>query len=265
MKRQLTNLAKRTLPFGLRLRLREANWQRMYWQQRKALTQEAAPVFCPVAQKPFDCFVRMGHDLLTPSNGARSRHRLIWLYLERETDLLTRPQRMLHVAPEVCLLPRFSETETIDYVAGDKFVNGYGEQAGVTYLDLLDIAYPDGHFEFILCNHVLEHIPEDRQAMAELYRVLAPGGTCLITVPIKESLAQTYENPEVNSPRQREEHFGQWDHVRYYGTDITDRLKASGFNVELVRYGEQFSQADFARFGLNQNLLIVCKKSASTQ
>ena len=261
MKRQLTNLAKRTLPFPLRLRLRRANWQRMYAKQRRAVAPGTPPVYCPVARAPFECFVRLGHDLLTPSNGARARHRLIWLYLERETDLLTRPQRMLHVAPEVCLLPRFRESATIEYVPGDKFVDGYGEQAGVRYLDLLAVDAPEGHYDFILCNHVLEHIPDDRAAMRELYRVLAPGGTCLITVPIKESLAATYENPDVDGPRQREEHFGQWDHVRWYGTDVADRLRAAGFDVELNRYGEAFSRDDYRRFGLNDNLLVVCRKA----
>lgn len=260
MKRQLTNLAKRTLPFGLRLRLRQANWQRMYARQRRGLAPGTPPVYCPVARAEFDCFVRLGRDLLTPTNGARARHRLIWLYLERETDLLTRPQRMLHVAPEVCLLPRFGESPSLEYVPGDKFVDGYGEQAGVTYLDLLDVGYPDGHFDFILCNHVLEHIPDDATAMRELHRVLKPGGTCLITVPIKESLAETYENPDVDGPRQREEHFGQWDHVRWYGTDVADRLRAAGFTVELNRYGEHFSPEDYARFGLNDNLLVVCTR-----
>ena len=260
MKRQLTNFAKRTLPFGLRLRLRQANWQRMYARQRSKLVPGTPPVYCPVAQEEFACFVRLGHDQLTPSNGARARHRLIWLYLERETDLLTRPQRMLHVAPEVCLLPRFSESETIDYVPGDKFVDGYGQQANVSYLDLLDIDHPDDHFDFVLCNHVLEHIPDDQTAMQELHRVLRPGGTCLITVPIKESLDKTYENPDVDGPRQREEHFGQWDHVRWYATDIADRLQAAGFSVEMNRYGEQFSREDYVRFGLNDNLLVVCRK-----
>ena len=260
MNRQITNLAKRTLPFGLRLGLRQLNWQRMYLQQRTALPDDAPKVFCPVANEEYDCFVKHGGDLLTPSNGARARHRLSWLYLDRETDLLTRPQRLLHVAPEACLLPRFRENPTLDYVPGDKMVEGYGAQDSVAYLDLLDINEAEASFDFILCNHVLEHIPEDRQAMREMYRVLRPGGTLLVTVPIKESLKQTYENPHVTDPRQREEHFGQWDHVRYYGTDIADRLREAGFEVTLNRFGDAFDADDFRRYGLNHDLLVVCKK-----
>ncbi len=260
MKRQLTNLAKRTLPFSLRLSLRQLNWKRLYYQQRSQLPADAAPVFCPVANEEFACFIQQGRDQLTPSNGARARHRLIWLYLERETDLFDRPQRLLHVAPEACLLPRLRDVPTITYVPGDKMVNGYGTQDGVGYLDLLDIKEPAASYDFILCNHVLEHIPDDRLAMREMFRVLKPGGTLLVTVPIKESLPATYENDQVQTPDEREEHFGQWDHVRYYGVDIADRLREVGFQVTLNRFGDSFDADDFRRYGLNRDLLVVCRK-----
>ena len=217
-------------------------------------------MYCAVARESFACFVRQGGDRLTPSNGAKLRHRLIWLYLERETDLFTRPQRMLHVAPEVCLMPRLREVPTLDYVPGDKFVAGYGEQAEVTYLDLLDIDHPDGHFDFVLCNHVLEHIPDDRRAMAEIFRVLAPGGRALITVPIDENLPRTYEDPTITTPQQRELHFGQWDHVRYYGLDIAKRLRGVGFDVEMNRYAESVTEEEYRHFGLCRNILVIAHK-----
>ncbi len=260
MTRQLTNLAKRFLPFGLRLRLRDANRKRMYVQQKVVLPKGADKVYCPIAQTEFDTFLKKGTDQLTPSNGARARHRLIWLYLEQRTDLFKRPQRLLHVAPEVCLMPRLAAMPGLDYVPGDKMVDGYGTQDAVTYLDLLDIDHPDESFDFILCNHVLEHIPDDRKAMREMYRVLKPGGTLLVTVPINEGLKETYENADVNDARQREEHFGQWDHVRYYGMDVEDRLEAAGFKVTMERYGEAFENADYIKYGLNLDLLVVCRK-----
>ena len=261
MKRQVTNLAKRTLPFGLRLQLRRASWSARYLRVRRALPAGHPPVWCPVAARAFDCFIPEGSDLLTPSNGAKARHRLLWLYLQRETKLFTQPARLLHVAPEVCLLPKLQQIASLDYVPADKFVDGYGKQASVQYFDLLDAHYADASFDYILCNHVLEHIPDDAQAMRELYRLLAPGGTAIITVPIKESLEQTYENWEVTDPEERAAHFGQWDHVRYYGLDVADRLQAAGFAVELVRYGtEVFDRDDFRRYGLNDSFLVVCRK-----
>ncbi len=260
MTRQLTNLAKRFLPFGLRLRLRDVNRRRMYLQEKVVLPKGAESVYCPIAEQEFATFLKKGSDLLTPSNGARARHRLIWLYLDRRTDLFRRPQRLLHVAPEVCLMPRLAAVPGLEYVPGDKMVKGYGTQGAVTYLDLLDIDYPDAHFDFVLCNHVLEHIPDDGKAMTEMYRVLRPGGTLLVTVPINESLEQTYENPDVTDARQREEHFGQWDHVRYYGMDIADRLRAVGFAVSMERYGEAFETEEYRRYGLNQDLLVLCRK-----
>ncbi|MFQ3577028.1 MAG: class I SAM-dependent methyltransferase [Cytophagales bacterium] len=68
-------------------------------------------------------------------------------------------------------------------------------------------------FDGIICNHVLEHIPDDIAAMNEMYRLLKPGGIALITVPIDESKIETYENFSIVYPNESIKHFGQWNHV----------------------------------------------------
>ena len=93
------------------------------------------------------------------------------------------------------------------------------------------IDLPDASFDRILCNHVVEHV-DDAKAFAELFRILHPGGVALFTTPIVEGWAQTYENPAIDGERLRELHFGQNDHVRFYGRDLRERIKAAGFRLE---------------------------------
>ena len=87
----------------------------------------------------------------------------------------------------------------------------------------------------VTCNHVLEHIIDDHLAMSELYRVLRPNGWAILQVPISNLLEKTYEDFSITDTKGREEHFGQFDHVRIYGKDYPEKLKSAGFNVELIK------------------------------
>jgi ubiquinone/menaquinone biosynthesis C-methylase UbiE len=98
-------------------------------------------------------------------------------------------------------------------------------------IDICNINLPDHSFDLVLCLHVLEHVPDDRKAMAELRRVLRPSGMAVIMVPLEEGLDETYENPLIVSEADRLIHFGQEDHVRYYGRDFRDRLREEKFSL----------------------------------
>jgi ubiquinone/menaquinone biosynthesis C-methylase UbiE len=100
-------------------------------------------------------------------------------------------------------------------------------------VDLTKIPFPNSTFNAIICNHVLEHIPNDRAAMAEFFRVLKPDGWAMLQVPISFHLAATYEDFSIIDPMDRERAFGQNDHVRIYAMDYVDRLKQAGFAVDL--------------------------------
>ncbi|MFB0517474.1 MAG: class I SAM-dependent methyltransferase [Candidatus Neomarinimicrobiota bacterium] len=125
--------------------------------------------------------------------------------------------------------------------------------------DIRAAPYGDETFQVILCSHVLEHIPEDRVAMREIHRLLASGGFALIQVPIDG--AETREDASISDPEERRRLYGQADHVRSYGMDVSVRLSQAGLRVEVVPYARQFSKAEQARYGLDpEEVLFVCHK-----
>ena len=168
-----------------------------------------------------------------PRCRSQVRHRLLAAVLAlseryRAEDLL-HGRRLIHFAPE----PIFSEMlrqGTAEYVTADL------EKPGVDLtLDMTDMAsVADGAFDVATAFDVLEHIPDDRAAMGELYRILASGGTAVLTVPQGDGFRTTYEDADIVSPEARRRAFGQADHVRMYGDDIADRLRECGFEVETV-------------------------------
>jgi SAM-dependent methyltransferase len=126
-------------------------------------------------------------------------------------------------------------------------------------LDITDMDLPDGSFDLILCSHVLEHVPDDRAAMAELRRVLAPGGLALVLTPYRAD-QPTYEDPSVTSPIDRMVAFGQQDHVRIYGTDLPDRLRDADFDVEDRTPAQLFDDATVRRCELDAaEHLFLCR------
>ncbi len=259
MEQTIINVSKRYIPHGVRMALRRLNWKRLYATQTLFSNGKEA-VYCPIAERPFKKFIDHNNDKLSPTNGARSRQRLVWHYLKHVIGVLDKPMNVLHVAPEGPFLEILSKQPGLEYFPGDKMVEGYGDQQGVNNIDLTALELPSDSFHLVICNHVLEHIPDDAAAMREMYRVLRIGGKAVITVPIKESLPRTYEDPSITSPADRRKHFGQWDHVRFYSLDIKDRLAQAGFLVELVRYGERFTRAEYQRLGFCDDVIVVAVK-----
>jgi SAM-dependent methyltransferase len=166
---------------------------------------------------------------------SNSRARLLFEYLRREQGLTRSRSRIkvMHVAPEYGIFARIRADKMVAYVCVDLDPAPYERSMEVTRCDVTSIGYPDDSFDMIICSHVLEHVPNDGLAMRELCRVLKPGGTAILQVPISASLPRTIEDPSATDPRERERRFGQNDHVRIYGADYTDRLRDSGFQVEI--------------------------------
>jgi SAM-dependent methyltransferase len=154
----------------------------------------------------------------------------MYLYLREETKIFTEHIRLLHFAPEPWFARIFSERPTIDYFPVDiDTSNPLIREA----IDIQDIPYPDGYFDVIYCSHVLEHVPDDRRAMGERYRVLKSGGWAVLQVPINARSETTIEDPDINTRELRSRFYGQHDHLRYYGLDYAERRKDAGFTVNI--------------------------------
>ncbi len=194
-----------------------------------------------------------------PICGSTERERLVYLFIRHRTDLLQRPASLLHVAPEPQLGRILQASPQLDYLSADLYVENV-----MVRMDITDIQYPDASFDAIICNHVLEHVPGDRRAMRELYRVLKPGGWAILQVPYSERIAQSVEDPAIATPEARARVFGQEDHVRIYAkADYLARLAEAGFQVDSLRWWEEgpaFGNPDNHYGLMPREILFVARK-----
>lgn len=217
--------------------------------------------FDPIDGRGYRKFLSYGYgkqrqNALSPGTLSLERHRQMWLYLQRETAFFTQNFKVLHIAPEQEFLRRFRKMKNLDYISADLLSPIVDVKA-----DILNLPFENNTFDVIFCNHVLEHIEDDAKAMQELFRVMKPGGWGIFQVPMKNSLEKTYEDFTITEPKERQKHFGQYDHVRWYGMDYFERLRNAGFEADAVYYSQKFSDEDIRRFGLMKNeILPVVKK-----
>jgi SAM-dependent methyltransferase len=196
-----------------------------------------------------------------PTCGSSDRERLLYLYLKEELGVLggRTDWEMLHVAPERNLTKALLGAGLKRYVCGDLFTEGYIRPDHAVHMDVMDIPFGEGSFDLVMCNHVLEHVPDDRKAMREILRVLKPGGRAILQVPIAKNAPATIEDPSVTDPKERERRFGQFDHVRLYGQDYAARLQECGFRVHRINISDKYR-----RYRVNpEEDLFVCERPAS--
>lgn len=224
-----------------------------------ALRRRGQRVTCPLCERSFARFRDDWNrpDALCWRCGSHERHRAQWLLLsELRPQLLDGARALLHLSPEWCLRRRLQARPGLRYVTSDLDPT----QDADLRLDVTALELPDGAFDAILCSHVLEHVPDDRAAIAELRRVTAPGGWCLVMVPLALERAATYEDPAIVEPDARLRAFGQHDHVRLYALDVVDRLRAAGFDVEVVDVHREVGPERAARHRLlAADLAFVCR------
>ena len=196
-----------------------------------------------------------------PACDASDRERLYALYLDRIAATLDRSRRYRFVefAPSMPLRRRLRRLPFIDYRSADLHRRSVDDR-----IDITAMGYGDASIDMILCSHILEHIPDDRKAMREMLRVLAPGGLAIVMVPLIVGLDETLEDPAINTRALRWTHYGDGDHVRQYGKrDFLDRLRAAGFTVERLGIDE-FGAETLRRAGIAENSeLIVARKPAA--
>jgi SAM-dependent methyltransferase len=216
-------------------------------------------VQCPCCQWKFRSFLPAGvagrPNARCRVCGSLERTRLVALYLRERTDIFTAPTRLLHVAPERSLQDMFVAAPNIEYVSLD-----LASPLASIRSDITSLPFSHEQFDAILCMHVLEHVDDDRAGIRELFRVLKRDGFAIVQVPIDLTRAQTYEDPSVRLPSDREREFGQEDHVRVYGQDYVDRLKEGGFAVCERDYSTEVGVESRQRFGLQDELIYECWK-----
>ncbi len=198
---------------------------------------------CPICQYK-GRFLSVGTpprwDGRCPGCGSRERHRLFQLYLDRTGFRFEDFATILHVAPEKHIRRILGHHP--GYVCAD-IVPGKASIA----MDIANITFDDGEIDLLIANHVLEHVPDDARAMAEIGRCLSPKGIAVITVPQVWSRETTYENKTLTSQAERYAHYDDADHLRYYGRDFAERFaQASGLKVEAWR----LPQEEEPRYGL---------------
>ncbi len=215
----------------------------------------------PIDEKSFKTFLSYGYgnqrnNVLSPSTLSLERHRLLWLYLKNETDFFSKDLKVLHFAPEQAFYSRFKKQKNLDYTTTD-----LESPLADVKADICNLPFENDAYDVILCNHVLEHIPDDTNAMQELYRVLKPGGMAILQIPQDLSREKTFEDNSITDKKERAKIFGQYDHVRVYGRDYFDKLRTIGFKVDEVDYTAKLSKEEVEKYCLAKGEIIpVCYK-----
>ncbi len=192
-----------------------------------------------------------------------TRARLVYTYLRCESAIFERETRVLHLAPETGICWALSRAARIDYLPGDLNPANYKAAGRIEKMDATSIDFDDESFDVVIANHVLEHIVDDRRAMSEIWRVLKPGGWAMLQVPISRKLLETREDDSAGSAHEREQLFGQSDHVRVYGADYPDRLRSRGFEVDCYSPLDRLGPEKIKAWLLNprENVFIARKPS----
>ena len=219
---------------------------------------------CPVCGTKRRKFLPYGYvtsrdNALCPNCLSLERHRLLWLWLQRESDLFERCPKLLHVAPEVCLMRHLRKAykgHDLDYVTAD-----LESPLADMHFDVQQIPLEAESFDAIICNHIMEHVEDDGKALRELYRIMRRGGWGVILSPVELEREKTFEDDTITDPVERTRIFGQYDHRRIYGRDYAARLREAGFEVYDIDYKNELSKAEQELYALPaDHLYIVCKQ-----
>lgn len=206
-------------------------------------------------------YVTPRENALCPNCLSLERHRLLWLWLVRESDIgrgAVALPRLLHIAPEVALMRKFKKMYASTperYITAD-----LESPLADMHFDVQQIPMGDGEVDAIICNHILEHVEDDRKALSELYRILRPNGWGVILSPVDLEREHTFEDDTITDAKERTRIFGQYDHRRIYGRDYVERLAEAGFEVYDIPYKDELSKVEQELYALPDEHLYVVRK-----
>lgn len=173
-------------------------------------------------------------NMVCPGCGSTDRDRLLFAYFATEFKS-SKPVKLLHIAPEPCISNYLKKNVTDSYVFGAKFHEGLYYAKNIDLIDLENLQYADNTFDWVVCNHVLEHVDNEKKSLSEILRVLVPGGKAVLQVPWTPKLEITLEDSSIVTELDRLMNYGQDDHLRLYGTDYPKRLEKAGFTVQIIK------------------------------
>jgi SAM-dependent methyltransferase len=218
-------------------------------------------VECPICNSHYRKFLPYGRinprqNALCPNCLSLERHRLIWLYLKQQTDFFSKPQKILHIAPEACFIERFEKTHRDLYITAD-----LESPLAKVKMDIHHIPFPENTFDVVICNHVLEHVQDDIKAMSEICRVLKPSAWAILQVPFYPPLPEvTFEDFSIADPREREKIFHQRDHVRKFGKDYVNRIEKSGLKAKPETFAFNLPDSLCMRHAIVREEIYIGKK-----
>ncbi len=212
-------------------------------------------VHCPICNHHFRKFLpygnKAGENRLCPVCLSLERHRLLWIYLKQYSDFFNKTSKVLHIAPEQPFIKRFKKAKNLDYTTAD-IISPIAD----LHFNIMNIPLKDNSYDWIICNHVLEHVENDITAMKEILRILKPGGKAIMQVPINYSFEKTFEDKSITDPKQREKFFGQYDHLRWHGLDYPQRLISAGFKVSEFDIKNYLNSEEIQKFRLDSTEIL---------
>lgn len=217
---------------------------------------------CPVCDGHFRRFLPYGKSIplsplrsyaLCPSCRCMERHRLLWLYLQTQTNIFVDKASVLHVGPELQIQKRLQSFTNLTYLSID-----IDCPWAMMKLDVSDLPFAADSFHSILCIHVLQAVVDDRKALSELFRVLKPNGWAILQVPIDVDQPKTVDTAPVG---RQPVNTSQLSHARLYGQDYLELLQQARFDVHVDDFVRRLPQTLITRYGLNPSEdIYICHK-----
>ena len=214
-------------------------------------------VNCPVCDSSFSKFFPYGRDVrenaLCTNCLSLERHRFLYIFLKDIKKTTNQNAKVLHIAPEICLIKKFNRIKNFEYITAD-----LDSPLADVKMDIHNMTFDDNSFDLIICNHVLEHVEDDILALKEIRRVLKKEGYGIIMIPFYYPIPEiTLEDDSVTNPEEREKIFGQSDHLRKYGKDFKKRFESSGMKIEVIRPDSILNSKKISRYGIKNSDLII--------
>lgn len=183
-----------------------------------------------------------------PACGCHDRERHLWLYLQAcGLERRFEGAHILHMAPERHLQRLISRARPAEYLMGDL----YPTRGEIRRMDLTQLDAAEGHFDFVIANHVLEHVDDDVKALREIFRVLRPGGQAILQTPFALRLPYKREDAAIRTAADRLQHYGQEDHCRLYGANFPGFVASFGFVPRTATHASLLRGVDSKRMGVN--------------